>query len=60
MRLHVFINHYMKPDLFELRPVVVGVADDHGLQLIWLEQLENFSTAHFVEPCEEALEQRGH
>lgn len=45
-------------DLFELRPVVVGVSDDHGLQLVRLEELQNFPSAHFVEACVEALEQR--
>lgn len=54
------INRYLKQDLLELCPVIVGVANDHGLQLIWLEQLKNFSAAHLVEACVKALKQRGH
>lgn len=50
----------MKQDLLKLCPVIVGVANDHGLQFIRLEQLKHFSTAHLVEACIEALKQRGH
>lgn len=50
----------MKQDLLKFSPVIVGVANDHGLQFIRLKQLKNFSTAHPVEACIEALEQRGH
>lgn len=46
--------------LLEFFPVVVGVANDHGLQLVGLEELQDFSSAHFVEAGVEALKQRCH
>lgn len=50
----------MSPDLFELCPVVVGVADDHGLQFVRLEQIQHLSSAHLVKAGVEALKQSGH
>lgn len=51
---------YVNRDLLQLCPVIVGVANHHGLQLVGLEQLEDFSTAHLVEACIEVLKQRIH
>lgn len=53
-------NGYVNGDLLEIGPVVVGVADHHGLQLVWLEQLEDLPTAHLVEARVEVLKQRIH
>lgn len=39
LRWHIFLHRYLKRDLFELHPVIVGVANDHGLQFVWLEQV---------------------
>lgn len=50
----------LNQDLLELRPVIVGVANDHGLQFVGLKQLKNLSTAHLVKACIEALKQRRH
>ena len=53
-------DEYVNKDLLKLCPVIVGVANHHGLQLVWLEQLENFSTTDLVEACMEVLKQRIH
>lgn len=49
-----------KRDLLQLRPVVVGVPDHHGLQFVGLEQLQDLSAAHLVETRVEVLKERSH
>lgn len=55
-----FYNSILKQYLLEFFPVIVSVANDHGLQLVGLEELQDFSSAHFVEARVEALKQRSH
>lgn len=45
----------LKMYLLEFFPVIVCIANDHGLQFVWLEELEDLSSAHFVEAGVEAL-----
>ena len=45
---------------FKFFPVIVGVANDHGLEFIGLEELQDLPSTHFVEPCMEGLKKRGY